>query len=103
MNVRGHGQSDLFHQLAEHCADPPSQTPLCARLAALFKSKPGVWIDGRQLATVAGTYGWRTRVSDLRRPPFNFTIENRQRRKGRQVVSEYRLVESTKNLHQRSS
>ena len=70
------------------------QTPasLCARLAAFLKARPNQWIDGRELATIAGAYGWRTRVSDLRRPPYSLTIENRQRREGQYVVSEYRLA-----------
>lgn len=72
----------------------PAGSPetLCGRLAAFFKARPLVWVDGRELATVAGSYGWRTRVSDLRRPPYNLTIENRQRRATLWVVSEYRFV-----------
>ena len=65
---------------------------LCGRLAAFFEKRPGEWQDGRTLSGIAGTYAWRTRVSDLRRPPYNLTIENRQRRQGRFVVSEYRMV-----------
>lgn len=70
---------------------------LCARLAAYFAARPGVWVDGERLATVAGKYAWRSRCSDLRKPPFNLTIENRQRvivsSTGRRYkVSEYRLV-----------
>jgi hypothetical protein len=64
---------------------------LCGRLAAFFNARPGEWIDGMELGRIAGSYAWRTRVSDLRRPPYNLTIENRQRRQGRRVVSEYRL------------
>jgi hypothetical protein len=65
---------------------------LCDRLMALFKSRAGEWIDGRELAAVAGAYAWRTRVSDLRRSPYGLTIENRQRREGRFTVSEYRMA-----------
>src|SRR5690348_9909747 len=69
---------------------------LCAKLAAYFRQFPNHWIDGRALAHVAGSYAWRTRVSDLRKPPFNMAIENRQvkRRSGDEtfVVSEYRYV-----------
>ncbi len=65
-------------------------------LADLFRERPLVWIDGRELE-IAGRYAWRTRISDLRRLPFNMTIDNRQRRVGRPdgthyVVSEYRFV-----------
>jgi hypothetical protein len=70
----------------------PSGNTRCARLAAFLRSRPGVWLDGRELATVGGAYGWRTRISDLRRPPYNMNIENRLRRERGFVVSEYRLV-----------
>ena len=66
------------------------------RLAALFRSMPGRWFDGRELASVAGAYAWRTRISELRRPPFNMKIENRLRPAGdgnsRFTISEYRFV-----------
>jgi len=71
---------------------------LVERLAGLFRSRPGVWIDGRALAPIAGAYAWRSRISDLRRAPFRMRIDNRQRRvrhDGRAiVVSEYRFVSS---------
>lgn len=51
-----------------------------AALARLFRRRPGVWIDGRELARVAGHYAWRTRVSELRRLPFSMAIVNRQTR-----------------------
>ena len=68
-----------------------------ARLAHLFRRAPGLWFDGRELATVAGVYGWRSRVSDVRRQPYCLQIENRQRivktTDGTTfTVSEYRLV-----------
>jgi hypothetical protein len=64
-------------------------------LAEFFRAHPNVWIDGRRLGELAGGYAWRTRVSDVRRPPFSLVIENRQRRvrttSGATVtVSEYR-------------
>lgn len=67
---------------------------LCASLAALFRAHRGEWLDGRELARVAGAYGWRTRISELRRPPYTMHIRNRQRRIARGdgsrfVVSEY--------------
>jgi hypothetical protein len=73
---------------------PSSRTTLCAKLAALFRAHPGKWLDGRELATVAGAYGWRSRVSDLRRAPYNLTIENRVRTLpgSKAKCSEYRLV-----------
>jgi hypothetical protein len=65
-----------------------------------------VWIDGRELGQVAGSYAWRTRVSELRRPPFVMTIENRQRRVHRAdsshvVVSEYRFVSNEATRQER--
>ena len=77
------------------------------RLAEYFARHPGEWIDGKVLAQIAGGYGWRSRVSDLRRQPYGLTIENRMRRvrvldEGGTVaideshgftVSEYRLVQ----------
>ena len=32
-------------------------------LAAFFKARPNQWIDGKELATVAGGYAWRSRCS----------------------------------------
>jgi len=70
---------------------------LAASLAQFFRSRPGIWIDGRELARIAGSYAWRTRTSDIRRKPFNMRIDNRQRkvevRDGQVItVSEYRYV-----------
>ena len=67
------------------------------QLAEFFRRSPGRWHDARELFGVAGAYGWRSRISDLRRSPFNLDIRNRQRTirqaGGRPfVVSEYRLV-----------
>lgn len=63
----------------------------CARLARLFISRRGEWVDGRELATVAGVYAWRSRCADLRKRPWLLSIENRVRRVGDVKVSEYRL------------
>lgn len=67
-----------------------------SRLAAFFRERPGCWVDGRMLAPEAGSYAWRTRISDLRRAPFLMTIENRQRaietEDGAITISEYRYV-----------
>ena len=53
---------------------------LTDRLAAYFRVRAGEWINARDLLTVAGFAGWRTRVSNLRYPPYNMVIENRTRR-----------------------
>lgn len=83
--------SDLLEQLHVTADHVPARASLCGRLAAFFKDRAGQWIDGRELATVAGLYAWRSRVSDLRRAPYGLVIENRQRRNGRFCISEYRL------------
>jgi hypothetical protein len=77
---------------------PHQPTTRTARLAALFKSKPNVWLEGvEELAAVAGKYAWRTRLSELRRAPFHMNIRNRQRRVRAEhgasyVISEYMCV-----------
>jgi hypothetical protein len=66
------------------------------RLAMFFHERPNRWIDGRMLAPIAGSYAWRTRISDLRRAPFYMVIENRLRSidtdEGHVTVSEYRYT-----------
>ena len=62
------------------------------KLAAFFLARPNRWIDAHELLRVAGFAGWRTRVSDLRKPPFNLQIENRWRVQDGYRISEYRLV-----------
>ena len=76
---------------------------LCEALARHFSAHPGEWIDGRELARIAGAYAWRSRVSDCRRK-LGMHIENRQRseyswdalacswRDQPYVVSEYRYL-----------
>jgi hypothetical protein len=61
------------------------------RVAAYLKAHPGQWVDGMTLSELGGCYAWRSRVSDARRE-LGMTIENRQRRMGRRVISEYRFV-----------
>ena len=75
----------------------PARPTLASVLAAFFNSRPNTWIDGRELAGIAGAYAWRTRTSELRRSPYSFNIENRQRKvtttDGSPItISEYRLV-----------
>lgn len=52
---------------------------LAAKLAAYFLERPNLWIDGRELASIGGAYAWRSRCSQIRYPPFNLRITNRQR------------------------
>lgn len=71
---------------------------LLDRLEQFFREHEGQWIDGRRLH-IAGSYAWRTRVSDLRLQR-RMTIENRVRRVAKPfvtpeefvTVSEYRFV-----------
>ena len=67
------------------------EAPANAKVAALFESRPGEWIDGRVVAEIAGLYGWRTRISEVRRQ-YGMNIENRQFKRGRYTVSEYRYL-----------
>ena len=74
------------------------------RLRDYFTKRPGQWIDGRELARIAGSYGWRTRVSDLR-TIYGMSIENKQHRVLRAdgsswKVSEYRYVPASKPVAQ---
>ncbi len=60
-------------------------------VADLFRARPGEWIDGMTIAQSGGIYAWRSRISDCR-TQLGMTIENRERRVGRRIVSEYRFV-----------
>ena len=78
-------------------SEPETGVTMAGQLAALFRARPNVWLDGvRDLAPVGGIYAWRSRLTDLRRPPFTMQIRNRQRRvramDGRRItISEYRF------------
>ena len=61
------------------------------RIEQYFRERPHRWIDGMELSHVGGCYAYRTRLSELR-TQCGMTIENRLRRVGRRVVSEYRFV-----------
>ena len=97
-----------YHEAPPAGVAPPvkrSAASLVGRLAQFFRAHPNQWIDGRTLGTIAGGYAWRTRVSDLRRAPFFFSIENRQRRfeaaPGRFItVSEYRYQAASGDGHE---
>ena len=70
----------------------PAETPRTFRdrLAAYLLQHQGEWIDGLELARLAGAYAWRTRLSECR-TQLGLTVENRQRRMGRRCISEYRV------------
>jgi hypothetical protein len=70
---------------------------LTERVADYFKRHEGQWLDGRLFSTFAGYAGFTARIRDLRKPPYGWNIENRQRTMrsstGRKYkVSEYRLI-----------
>ena len=60
-------------------APQPSAHSFNAILAEYLKARVGQWIDGKELATVAGGYAWRSRVSECRRL-YGLQIDNRQER-----------------------
>lgn len=60
------------------------------RLARHFKAHPLQWIDGRDLGNIAGTYAWRTRLSELRTKR-GMDIQNRQRWMSDRVMQDYKL------------
>lgn len=63
------------------------------KVADYFKARPGVWLDGNELATVGGCYAWRSRISDCRK--LGMTVDNRQRKVGPRTISEYRYQPQT--------
>lgn len=58
-------------------------------VAREFILRKGQWIDARELMSIGGLMGWRTRVSQARRE-LKMDIVNRQRKVGDVTVSEYR-------------
>lgn len=70
---------------------PSSPATYTQRVAELFTANPGRWLDGLEIAKVAGQYAWRSRISDARRA-YGLVIENRQRRIGKRIISEYRWI-----------
>jgi hypothetical protein len=65
------------------------------KLEAFFKSRPLIWVDGKELAEQFGGYGWRSRVSDVRRSGLRIDnrVETHRTFDGQTYkVSEYRYV-----------
>ena len=69
----------------------PAPETYTGRVGTLLMAHRNQWVDGLEIAKVGGAYAWRSRLSDLRKF-YGWTVENRQRRQGRRVISEYRLV-----------
>jgi hypothetical protein len=53
---------------------------LAEHLAEYLQARPNRWINAREFFPIAGSFGWRSRLSECRRAPFNMRIRNRQRR-----------------------
>jgi len=62
------------------------------RLAAYFRSRAGEWVNAHDLLPVAGFAAWRTRLSELRKPPYAMPIENRVEIVNGRKQSWYRFV-----------
>ena len=71
---------------------------LADRLERFFVENSDVFVDGKDLAGIAGTYAWRTRLSEVRQrfKQRGGNIKNRQRRVkvGTRIytISEYMAV-----------
>jgi hypothetical protein len=68
---------------------PPKLSKVEA-LAAYFKARPGQWISALDLAKVGGLLSSRTRISELRYPPYLMDVRNRTRAVNGDTHSEYR-------------
>ena len=64
----------------------------CQKLASYFQARPNEWISALQLMSVGGVLAFRTRISNIRKPPYSMDIENRIERRGRAKHSFYRYV-----------
>lgn len=64
---------------------------LAEALAQHFKAHPGEWLNGLDLGRVAGSYAWRSRCAELRKPPFSMQIDNRQEHHTRPDGSRFTL------------
>ncbi len=62
-------------------------------VAQYFKARPGIWISALDVARVGGLLSSRTRISELRKPPYSMQIENDTRSGPKhEKVSLYRYV-----------
>jgi hypothetical protein len=65
-NRRERFDGEAFGKRGEERTGRRSES-MCDRVAALLKSRPGEWIDGREFAAAAGYAGWRTPISECRK------------------------------------
>jgi len=73
--------------------DVPHKQSYVQKVLQVFQANENVWVNADLLASRGGRYAWRTRISNLRKPPYNLSIENRQRKaEAGHVISEYRYV-----------
>lgn len=61
------------------------------KLESFFRSRPNKWLRMQRIAEVAGTGGFRNRITDLRLQR-KLKIENRKFKKNGYTVSEYRFT-----------
>lgn len=80
---------------------PEPSNGLADKLARFFRERPNQWLDARQLFAHGGSFGWRSRVSDIRRPPFNMTIRNRQQRIAPDPREPHRKITITEYKYER--
>ena len=55
------------------------RTAACVQLAVFFLARPNQRISAVDLMPLGGLCSWRTRLSDLRKPPYNMDIRNETR------------------------
>lgn len=60
------------------------------KLAVFFKNHANAFVNGLDLAPIAGSYAWRSRVAELR-TKMGMDIENRQRIVDGVTISEYKF------------
>jgi hypothetical protein len=71
----------------------PCRETIADRMAAYFRRHEGRWIDVTELAAVGGIGGWRSRVAELRFPPYGMDVQWRlQRWPDGRNRSQYRYV-----------
>jgi hypothetical protein len=70
------------------------------KLAVFFKNKPNQFVNGLDLAPIAGSYAWRSRVAELR-TKMGMDIENRQRIVDGFTISEYQFHSPSRSAAKR--
>ena len=66
------------------------RTAALVQLAVYFAARPGQHISALDLMSLGGWCSWRTRISELRKPPYNMDIRNETRTQRRADGSPYK-------------